>query len=311
MKRNSARHIVVAIGVVAPLLILAGRLAWHSVTPDPLPTHWSGSTVNGTTGATALFVWMLVISVGLAIGAAVVVHQPRSPGAGRPLVAILVGGAWQVASVYLLSVILSRHAADALSVRLPWGALMLSVLVPVGVGVLVWFLLPATTTAPQRLPQSTLSLGAAERVAWLSRARSRPLQLLAGAMTVAAAALVFVAVTPAVIVFVVAVALAGTSEVAVRVDQDGLHTLWGPVGWPRQIIRLDDIAEAHAETIHPLQWGGWGYRLTSRGTAANVRTGPGIVVQRTSGSSYAVTVDDAAEGADVLNALLVRGSTRS
>ncbi len=55
-----------------------------------------------------------------------------------------------------------------------------------------------------------------------------------------------------------------------------------------------------------MEWGGWGCRVTSRGAAAYIRSAAGIMVERTSGSTYVVTVDDAAEGVDLLNALLVR-----
>jgi len=72
------------------------------------------------------------------------------------------------------------------------------------------------------------------------------------------------------------------------------------------VIHLDSISAVRAEVIHPMKWGGWGYRITSGGSAANVRTGPGIVVTRTSGSTYVVTVDHAGQGADVLNGLLSR-----
>ncbi len=154
---------------------------------------------------------------------------------------------------------------------------------------------------------TVIQLAPDERATWISRAHSTGIRIAAATVAVVAVVLAFFVLVPAVVAFAVAVLLAGSSELAVRVDRVGLHTLWGPMGWPRQVIRLDQIAQAHAELVNPMKWGGWGYRITGRGTAANIRTGPGIVVERTTGSSYVVTVDDAEEGADLLNALLIRG----
>ena len=304
---KSNRLAVLCIGLVAPILIIVTRLAWGASTPDPLPTHWdAGGHVDGTTAATPFFWWTLILSAGLALSGAAIAYQRRSPEAGRLLVAMLVGGSWQVASIYVLCVSISRNAVNAQSVSLPWFALVLTVAVPLAVGVLIWFLLPLRPVAPQQLPHSTVRLAPTERVTWLSHAHSKPIRIAAAALVAAALVVFFFDVGVAVIFFAVGILMAGASEVAVRVDHDGLHTLWGPVGWPRQVTHLDSIAAVHAEIIHPMKWGGWGYRITGSGTAANVRTGPGIVVQRTDGTTYVVTVDHAPQGADVLNALLSR-----
>src|SRR5690606_37397451 len=105
---------------------------------------------------------------------------------------------------------------------------------------------------------------------------------------------------------IVSVALALISEVTVRIDARGVHTLWGPFGWPRPHIPLEQITAARAEHIRPLEWGGWGYRVSPRGIAAVIRRGPGLVISRSGRPDYAVTIPHAAVGADVLNALLTR-----
>ncbi len=307
MNRISNKLAVLCIALLAPILTLVVRLVWASETPDPLPTHWNASgQVNGTTAATPFFWWMLTISAVLALAAIAVVYLRRSRDAGRLLAAILVGGAWQVAAIYVLSVGLSHGADNAQTVTLPWLAVVLLVAFPLAIGVLVWFLLPLSAPAVQQLPHSSLQLSSNERVTWISHAHSTGIWIAATVLAVGGLVGLFFVVVPAVIAFGVAILLAGASEVAVRVDREGLHTLWGPLGWPRQVVHLDEIVRARAEIINPMRWGGWGYRVTSRGTAANIRTGPGIVVERTTGSSYVVTVDEAAQGADVLNALLVR-----
>ncbi len=311
MNRISHRVAVLGIGLLAPVLVIVTRLTWASTTPDRLPTHWNASGhVNGTATGATYFLWVLAGCLVLIAAVVVIVCQRRSPDAGRLLVALLVGGCWQLAAIYVLSVTLSRHAVGAESVRLTWTGVLLPIAVPLAVGVLVWFLLPASSAPVQPLPQSNLRLGPTERVTWISHAHSTGIRIAAAVVAAAGLVAAFFGAAPASVAFAVATLLAWTSEVTVRVDQDGLHTLWGPVGRPRRLIRLDEIARARAEFIQPMKWGGWGYRISSRGTAATVRTGPGIVVDRTGGSSYVVTVDGAAEGADLLNALLVRARTR-
>jgi len=62
-----------------------------------------------------------------------------------------------------------------------------------------------------------------------------------------------------------------------------------------------------AEEIDPLGWGGWGVRLSRRGTAHVVRRGPGLVLGRRGGSELAITVDDPDGAAELVAALQRRG----
>ena len=72
-------------------------------------------------------------------------------------------------------------------------------------------------------------------------------------------------------------------------------------------IPREQITAAHADTIEPLAWGGWGYRITPRGRAAVVRRGPGLVLSRRDAVPFAVTVDDPQAGADLVNAVVAAG----
>lgn len=300
---------VAAAGLIAPILVLVAHFAWRSEVPDPLPTHWGASgAVNGTTGATAFFAWCLAVSVLLVVMSAVLAVVQRQ-GSARLLIAILTSSAWLVSGLYLMTMELSRHVATAGLVALPWYALTIAILVPGAVGVGAWTLLPKPVfTRAVRDVSSEVRVGAQEKMVWISHAHSMGLRLVAAVLAVVAAVLVFFLPWPAIILFVIAVLIAFVSEITVRVDDAGLHTIWGPLGWPRQVIPLDSILQAHAQDIRPMQWGGWGYRITSKGTAANIRSGPGIVLERRTGNIYVVTVDDADQGAGVLNALRDRSA---
>ena len=96
----------------------------------------------------------------------------------------------------------------------------------------------------------------------------------------------------------------------VQAGAEGLTVRFGWLGWPRQRIPLDEVERALVEPdLKPLEWGGWGYRgsLAIAGRAAVVhRRGPAIVVELTEGRRFAVTCDDPATGAGLLNDLRAR-----
>jgi hypothetical protein len=95
----------------------------------------------------------------------------------------------------------------------------------------------------------------------------------------------------------------------VCVDQRGLWVHWGTFGLWRTGVPLSDVVRAEAIDIHPLQWGGWGYRgsLKVMGRAAVVlRKGPGMRLELRGDRVLAVTVDDAGTAAGLLNDLVAR-----
>ncbi|MGH3446718.1 MAG: hypothetical protein ACRDQA_21465 [Nocardioidaceae bacterium] len=300
----------VAVGVlalIAPLAVWLAHLTYGDTTPDPLPTHWGTHGVDGTTAATPYFVGCLVASAALAVAAVAALWWAHSAHAARMLTCLLVFCGWVAGAIYVESMILSRHSVDAYSVSMPWYVIVATVVVPALAGVTTWFLVPASHPAHQvSVTPTTLTLRPGERATWLGHAHSTPIRIGSAVGAGAAAVLVFFEPQVAIPVGIVAVALAWTSVLAVRVDEAGVHTLWGPFGWPHPVIALDRIASAHAQRIDPWKWGGWGYRVTGKGTAAVVRRGPGLVIERVTGPAYAVTVDGAAEAADLLNALLDR-----
>ena len=82
---------------------------------------------------------------------------------------------------------------------------------------------------------------------------------------------------------------------------------YGWFGWPTTRIALADISRATVIDIHPAEWGGYGYRGSRRvfrRAAVVLRRGEGIRLDIADGTVFAVTVDDAATGAGVLNNLL-------
>lgn len=99
------------------------------------------------------------------------------------------------------------------------------------------------------------------------------------------------------------------SRVYVTVNDDGLQVRLG--GRVRaRTISLVRIKRARSIDVEPAAWGGWGWRVTSGASAIVLRRGDGIEVTFHNGRRFAVTVDDAATGAALLNGLVTRLSPK-
>lgn len=84
-------------------------------------------------------------------------------------------------------------------------------------------------------------------------------------------------------------------RITVTVDDHDVVVRYGPWHWPVQRIAMADLTSIEAREISPLHYGGWGYRWvpTRRLSGAILRKGPGLVLHRRDGRTFAVTVDDA------------------
>ncbi len=96
------------------------------------------------------------------------------------------------------------------------------------------------------------------------------------------------------------------SSLEVRVDAERFVVAFGPFGWPRRVIPLSEVREASAIVVEPREWGGWGYRWIpwAGASAAVIRRGPGIELVLADGKRFAVTVNDAVEGAKTTSAAI-------
>ncbi len=95
------------------------------------------------------------------------------------------------------------------------------------------------------------------------------------------------------------------SRVFVFVNDDGIDIRLGG-GMRARRIALDNVQSARAIDLEPAAWGGWGWRVTSGATAIVLRRGDAIELTFENGRRFAVTVDDAATGAALLNGLVTR-----
>ena len=114
---------------------------------------------------------------------------------------------------------------------------------------------------------------------------------------------------PWMLVGVLAIAIASAvalDRAEVIVDQTCITVRLGRFGWPRRTFPWPGVREVAAIDVRPTEWGGWGYRWVPwrRGTAAVMRAGDGLRIERRDGRVFVVTVDDAAAGATAARAFL-------
>lgn len=182
-----------------------------------------------------------------------------------------------------------------------------------GLGLLLAALLPPEEAPAGRGPDGRGPDGDGERIAladgeiagWARNAGAwwlpvAPLAVFAGGIALLLTA-GWIAAVPA---FVAGVLFAVFARPYVMVDRRGI-TVSGVLPWPRIRVPLDRIEAASSRRINPLaEYGGWGYRIRPGRTGVMIRSGEGIVAQLAGGRYFAVTVQDSATAAALLNTLI-------
>lgn len=307
---TTRRLLSTALLLLAPLVAALAAVLLHDSVPDPLPRHWNmHGEVDGTTGFATMTTLVIVASAALAVAGVVVtwLTSNRSVAAATGMLGWL---AWLFSLLYAGTLLAANGAARAEAVDLPWWN-VLGVLVG---SLLAWAGLHALLPPhPDRLVRTfpTMTLGDDERVVWVGSARSQVMAWLGLSFAVVGAVLVFVEPGLGLILLGTGVLLWWMHALSVRVDDRGVHVGWGPLRWPGRSYALSTIVAAEAETIEPMQWGGWGYRVSPRGTGLIVRRGEGFVLHRSGAADIAVTVDGADDAAALVNALVQRAGVGS
>ncbi|MFF3173488.1 DUF1648 domain-containing protein [Streptomyces sp. NPDC057900] len=177
-----------------------------------------------------------------------------------------------------------------------------------GLGLLLAALLPREEAPAARRPAGggdRIELADGEIAGWARNAGAWWLPLIPLVLIGGGIVLLFtgyaIAAIPA---LVIGVLLAVFARPYVTVDRRGL-TVSGVLPWPRIRIPLDRIETADSRKINPLaEYGGWGYRIQPGRTGVMIRSGEGIVADLSGGRQFAVTVEDSATAAALLNTLV-------
>lgn len=305
MTTDRLRKLLALVLTAVPLAAAAVALALADL-PDPVPTHWNMSgAVDGTTGRGPFTVISLAVCAAASLAAVAFARteRPRYGVAAAAFTAYLGG------SVVVLTAALASGVAAAPDVELPWAGVAAVIAAALLGSALTWALWPDHgTSGPAEGPAADvpyLELGDNERVVYLAEIRSRGFAWLAAGSALLGLGIVATAdVLVGVAVLAAAVAGALLQRASVRIDRTGLAVTFGP--GVRVRVPLADIRQATPEQLRPMEWGGWGYRVLPSRRAVILRSGPGLVLDLTNGTRFAVTLDNPDEAAAVLNGLLYR-----
>ncbi|MCX4674361.1 DUF1648 domain-containing protein [Streptomyces sp. NBC_01433] len=229
-----------------------------------------------------------------------------------------VAGGYAIAAFfgYLLAAVLfvNVDAADgAPAGGFPWwqlGAALGAGALGGGLGLLLARLVPAPQdprTGRDPLSGERIALADGEVAGWARSTGSWWLPLSTLALLAAAVALLFAAGWLAALPpLVLGLLLLTFSRPYVTVDRRGL-TVSGLLPWPRVRVPLERIESAGSREVNALaEYGGWGYRIRPGRSGVIIRSGEAIVARLASGRDFAVTVEDSATGAALLNTLADR-----
>jgi hypothetical protein len=93
------------------------------------------------------------------------------------------------------------------------------------------------------------------------------------------------------------------AEVRVTVGHKGAVVSLGWLGIPSWTVPMSSISRAEVETVNPMAYGGWGYRLRPGVRAFVTRSGESLRLVRDDKADLVLTVDDASTGAGLLNSM--------
>lgn len=301
------------VGLLAQLVVL-GDL------PDPVAVHWGvGGDPDGFADPTTSVLGFAALGLGLPVLLALGCWPGLRVGDYGPTYRLL--GATSAATTTLLVLlvtgltVMQAGLADARDAGSVWTPLLGAVVTSVVVAVGAWRLLPAAEEQHRATTVAPIAVAPSERVAWL-RTTTIPttwavllVALDAGLLLLAGALWLFegsAALGPLLVALVVIVTSLLTTSFRVRADASGL-TVRSALGLPRFRVPLDDITSVGVLEIRGMgDYGGWGIRWMPGRLGVLLRRGEAIEVTRHSGRRFAVTVDDAATGAAVLQAHLDR-----
>lgn len=305
---------------VLPLLVLRDRL------PDPLATHWNAAGVADGTGgflSHLLIGVFTLIFIGLLMPLSAMVKPSPGKTSGEPLLAGLGNGLLVAIAGLLLSGTMGQlDAAAALGTTMNVPVLISGLVLGAGWGVLSASLVrkaaPPRSDAPEAGPAHAVAGASAPVIApgtrisssvrgpwWLSLLLviSSVGILVMGGYAIQDSPMALFGLIPAALLVVLATVLLIFGTVVA--DDDGIRVLGSGLLKFLQ-VRPGQLSHAEAREIRPLEYGGWGLRISGAGVALITRTGPGVVVQRTSGADriYSVaSTEDAIAMAAVLNRL--------
>lgn len=336
------RAVTTALTLGVPLLLLFACLLWawsvRGELPQPIAVHWGlGRAPDGFGTLGGLLLIPAIMVPVFALGCWALGFFGGTSAVTRRLAAGMATGLSTFLCVLTAAVLAGqRGLADATMAGPigPWIVAALAAAFLLAVAAAAVMPGDPIVAAEATVPTEAARLSGAERgrTEWTGTVAMPHLPVVGavgGAITAIAVVITLVAPSSAPITWavagplvLVAVLLVVTARWTVRVDAAGLTARsWASI--VRVRVPMVEVEWAEADTVDPLgDFGGWGFRIGwgSRIGAGEtvgglgtvgviVRTGTALVIHRSAGRTFVVTVDGAATAAALLNALAERSRT--
>ena len=292
--------------VLLVLMVLPFALYWSSL-PGPMAIHWG---VDGAANGSAPPLVLVLLLAGLYFVIAVSIQRVvnAAPWEAPSFVAGLLAIGALLAAVSWMSVLANRDVAswqNAASVGFPQVAILI-VVTCLG-GTAGWFLGRTDAARADRGAGEAPRLSVADPASAVWSGRGVGRLVTAIGVVVIVLGVVQWGLTGLSLVLIGVIVLM-FAAVRVTVARGGVVVSLGWWGFPLWKVSLDTVEHAEAEDVKVLAYGGWGYRIRPGVRATVVRSGEGLRLVRSNGADLVYTVDDAARGAGLINALI--GSRR-
>lgn len=323
------RLLTAMLTIAVPLLFAAGAVIWvlsfAGELPDPVAVHWgaNGRPDGFGTWQSAIGLMILIALLMCGLAAAIGIGMGRAAATRRLSVFL---GLWSAIALpwFIAGTLhLQRGLTDAAAAPDVNQTLWISFAVAALIAAVGATLTPGDVRMPaaEAVPADAvrLLLSDSELASWRRTVEIPGFHWIAGLGGVATVILAILGLWHGMLwadlwagtVGLVTVLLVALGRWQVVVDHTGL-TVSPLISRPRTHVPLDEVIQAEAGAVSPLgEFGGWGYRVGRDGTVGIVvRSGEALKVSRTGDRRLAITVDDAATGAALLNTLADRARRR-
>ncbi len=310
-----ARTLVAGLTLVVPFLVVLGSwLLLRERLPAELASHWSGvGRADGVMPVAGSLTISLVMT-GLAATAGIVIASRPGMSASLRRGGFFFAGffAGIGMATWLLSAGLTPAAGDPFDAVL--GGWIVLLVAAAGYGVIPFLIAPKPIHAGvDRFRGDQVPLEPSGARAWSCTVTSTVFIWVTAALiiigVVICAASIIAGNAGDSVIGVVAIAattlvVAAFIRLRVSVDARGLSVVSAVMRIPVKRIGLEQIAAVEAVSVlQPMEWGGWGFRVTSGRSALILKKGPGLVVTTTRDTQFAITLPDPHTPAAVLAAL--------
>lgn len=309
-------HVALSVCLVPLLLSIAFfavALSWHDRLPDPLAIRFGfGGEPNDWMGKTPSYVFDVIFMFGFnAINLGLATFGVIRGRSGRLLGALLSGAVGLVSSLLLATLYVQLNGSEA---NLGGNFVLAGVAGAVACAGVTALTFPARATEPEKpmrsdtghAPSDTLRPG--EKVACFGGQAGSPAMLGSAAALVLGSTILVAFVdwwAVSITILTGAIVFPLIAYLRVRIDETAVTWAFG-FGIPRGTIALSDIESAEVININPMEFGGWGYRITGNTTGLIVRGGPGIRLNRASGRSVVISLAEPDEAVETLRQILAR-----